>query len=74
MIELLVLVALVSAVFWIVVGIDSKNSNNSVHSSSFYWPDKTETEKHIERMSYQTNANYVNSLIQQIKGDKNGNQ
>jgi hypothetical protein len=73
-IELLILIALVSAVFWIAVGTDSKNPNNSVHANSFYWPDKTETEKHVERISYQTNANYVNGLIKQIKGDKNGNQ
>lgn len=70
---LLILAAVVIFV-WIFFFISTKDSSGSVHTSSFYWPDKNETEKHIERISYQSNANYINSLTQQIKGDKHGNK
>jgi hypothetical protein len=68
------IVVLASLLFWIATRAGSKNTENSMHSNSFYWPDKTETDRHIERISYQTNANYVNNLIQQVKGDKHGKQ
>ncbi|NBW56906.1 hypothetical protein EBR43_03815 [bacterium] len=72
--SILILIALVSVIFWIVIKFVPNNSQKSTHNDSFYSFNKTETDKHIERISYQTNANYMNNLIQQIKGGKYGNQ